>query len=108
MLVVNPSRAKPIDEKTLHKKFDRELDIGSIKANAAVVKALYTKAIKGNVTAQIWWTKCRMGWKDTSRIDAPAPVANINLFEYSDEQLDAIEAALEALERAKRPAPTTH
>ena len=45
-----------------------------------------------------------MGWKDTSRNDVPPPVVNINLSEYSDEQLDAIEAALKALERAKKPA----
>jgi len=101
LLILNLNRGKPIDEKTLRKHFARELEVGSIKANVAVVKALYENATKGDTTAQIWWTKCRMGWKDTSRIDAPAPVVNINLSEYSDEQLDAIEAALEAIERAK-------
>jgi len=118
LLIINPNTNKPLSEKTLRKKFTRELDIGSVKTNAAVVKALYIKATKGDVTAAIWWTKCRMGWKDTSRNDVPPPVVNINLSEYSDEQLDAIEAALEALERAKKPvaagsqpggeAPTRH
>lgn len=104
LVVINPNTARPVSEKTLRKKFNHELDVGSIKANAAVVTSLYKNATKGDTTAQIWWTKCRMGWKDTSRIDAPAPVVNINLSEYTDEQLDAIEAALEALNRAKGPA----
>ena len=34
-----------------------------------VAQALYTNAVKhNNVAAQIWWTKARMGWKDTSNV----------------------------------------
>jgi hypothetical protein len=29
---------------------------------------LYQQAVGGNVTAQIWWTKARMGWKETVQI----------------------------------------
>ena len=59
-----------IDKKTLHKHFRRELDTGMIEANVRVAQALYTNATKhNNVAAQIWWTKTRMGWKDTSVVE---------------------------------------
>lgn len=59
-----------IDKKTLHKHFRRELDTGMIEANVRVAKALYQNAVQhNNVAAQIWWTKTRMGWKDTSVIE---------------------------------------
>lgn len=82
-----------IDKKTLHKHFRRELDTGMTEANVRVAQALYTNATKNmNVAAQIWWTKTRMGWKDTSVVenkgdntlhvdfrwaDAPPPVPTI-------------------------------
>lgn len=58
-----------IDDKTLRKHYRLELDQGIAKANSNVVKSLYSKAVDGDVTACIWWTKTRLGWKDTSRID---------------------------------------
>jgi hypothetical protein len=59
-----------IDRKTLTKHFRRELDTGMIEANVRVAKALYQNAVQhNNVAAQIWWTKTRMGWKDTSVIE---------------------------------------
>ena len=62
--------ALQIDKKTLHKHFRRELDMGMIEANVRVAQALYTNATKNmSVAAQIWWTKARMGWKDTSVIE---------------------------------------
>ena len=56
-----------IDDKTLRKHYRSELDQGIAKANSNVVKSLYSKAVGGDVTACIWWTKTRLGWKDTSR-----------------------------------------
>jgi hypothetical protein len=53
------------DEKTLRKYYRRELDVGVTEANARVAASLYNLAVKeGNVTACIWWTKARMGWKE--------------------------------------------
>jgi hypothetical protein len=53
------------DEKTLRKYYRRELDVGVTEANARVAASLYNLAVKeGNVTACIWWTKCRMGWRE--------------------------------------------
>ena len=54
-----------IDEKTLRKFFRRELDTGPVEANLRVANALYKNATtNGNVTAQIFWMKSRMGWRE--------------------------------------------
>jgi len=55
-----------IDEKTLRKHFRQELDTAATKANAKVAGTLYNKALSGDTTAAIWWSKTRMGWKETS------------------------------------------
>jgi hypothetical protein len=57
------------DSKTLRKFYRHELDTGATEANIRVVQSLFNNATKNdNVTAQIWWTKARMGWKTA---DAP-------------------------------------
>jgi hypothetical protein len=54
-----------IHPKTLRLYYRRELDTGAIEANARVAQALFKNAtVNENVTAQIWWTKTRMGWKE--------------------------------------------
>ena len=58
------SIAVGITGKTLRKHYRDEIRGGAIRANAAVAGALYKQAIGGNVTAQIFWTKARMGWSD--------------------------------------------
>lgn len=56
-----------VTAKTLRKHFRHELDHGMMEANAAVGGALFTAATtKGpsQVTAAIYWTKVRMGWRE--------------------------------------------
>jgi hypothetical protein len=65
-VVINPRTGRGIDPTTLRSAFRHELDVGHVKANSAVAESLYQQAIKGNVTAAIWWTKARMGWKETT------------------------------------------
>ena len=56
-----------ISKPTLHRHFRHELDTGMTEANMRVAQALYTNCTKNmSVQGQIWWTKARMGWKDTS------------------------------------------
>jgi hypothetical protein len=87
-----------IAPKTLRKAFRRQLDIGAIEANARVAQALYTNAVKNmNVAAQIWWTKCRMGWREP---DPNTAGASHIVFSWRDEP-----AAAPALKPA-REAPT--
>lgn len=56
-----------IDIDTLRKYFKSELINGKAKANAQIGKGIYQKAMAGDTTAQIWWSKCQMGWKETQR-----------------------------------------
>jgi len=53
-----------IDSKTLRKHYREELDTAAAKANAMVAKTLYQKAVAGDTTSLIWWTKGRMGWSE--------------------------------------------
>lgn len=62
-----------IDDKTLRKYYAAELLSGVAKANSQVSRSLYQKAVGGDTGAQIWWTKTRMGWKDTSRMEHTGP-----------------------------------
>ena len=58
-----------IDDKTLRKYFRRELDTAATKANAKVAGTLYNKAMEGDTTALIWWTKTRMRWSEKQEIE---------------------------------------
>jgi|TARA_R110000824_G_scaffold81763_4_gene205356 hypothetical protein len=58
-----------IDDKTLRKHFRRELDTAATKANVKVAGTLFNKAMGGDTTAMIWWSKTRMGWKEKSEIE---------------------------------------
>ena len=51
-------------EKTLRKHFRDELDRASIEANAVAAGYLYKSVQDGNVAAQIFWMKCRGGWRE--------------------------------------------
>ncbi len=62
-----------IDDKTLRKHFRSELDTAAIKANAKIGATLYNKAINGDTTAAIWWSKTRMGWKEQKDIGVSGP-----------------------------------
>ena len=54
-----------IDPKTLRKHFRRELDRGTVEANAKVAQSLFNMATQGNnVAAAIFWMKARAGWRE--------------------------------------------
>jgi len=55
-----------IDAKTLREHFRMELDTGGIRANAKIGSMLFNKAMAGDTTAAIWWSKARMGWKEST------------------------------------------
>lgn len=78
-LVMNRTTGKPISEATLRKHFAHELAIGASEANSKVAESLFRKATGDgpqSVTAGIWWTKCRMGWKErvVAEVDVKAGV----------------------------------
>lgn len=52
---------------TLRKYFYEELDVGHIQANAQVAQSLFKLATdkdKPNVSAAIFWLKCRARWRE--------------------------------------------
>jgi hypothetical protein len=65
---VQIARAIGIHDETLRIHYRNELDLGTIEANAAVAEALFKLAVGGDVTAAIWWTKCRMGWGERQAV----------------------------------------
>ena len=58
-----------IDDKTLRKHFRRELATAATKANAKVAGTLFNKAMGGDTTAIIWWTKTRMKWSERQEVE---------------------------------------
>jgi hypothetical protein len=75
-----------LDCKTLRKHFRRELDTGMTVANVQVARALYQNAVQHmNVAAQIWWTKCRMGWKEAQDLNIGGTNTPLNVtFRWAD------------------------
>jgi len=56
-----------IDDKTLRKHYRDELDMGKAKAHGKIAKTLYQKALLGDTTCLIWWTKAQMRWSETNK-----------------------------------------
>lgn len=56
-----------VTAKTLRKHYGEELEVSAAKANAAVGGALYSAAMSGDVRAQIFWCKTRLGWREVNR-----------------------------------------
>ena len=58
---------KGIDADTLRKHFADELIAGKAKANGQVGRTLFQKAMGGDTTAMIWWSKTQMRWSETQK-----------------------------------------
>lgn len=43
-----------------------EIERGKAKANSKVGRTLFQKAMEGDTTSAIWWSKTQMGWKETN------------------------------------------
>ena len=63
------SRAVGISVPTLRKLYANELEKGAALANIAVGKKLFERCMAGDAAALIYWTKTRMGWKETQKVD---------------------------------------
>ena len=65
-----------IDTKTLRKYYRRELDTGTIRANAKVAARLFKSATEEGIPASMFfWLKCRAGWRDVSQPTTDDPTA---------------------------------
>lgn len=52
---------------TLVKYYKKELDTAMVDKNLQVATALFQNALDGNVTAQLFWLKCRAGWREVDK-----------------------------------------
>jgi len=74
------ARVVGIDPKTLRKYFDEELSTAAIKANAKIGGTLYNKAVNGDTSAAIWWSKARMRWSEKTETELSGELdSNINV-----------------------------
>jgi hypothetical protein len=67
-----------ISRATLVSHLGRELKTGALQANLAVGANLLRMAtgspdLKTTVTAAIWWSKARMSWRDSTRVETTGP-----------------------------------
>lgn len=56
-----------ICDMTVRKYYDTELKLGKAESSKAVAGTLFDKAMGGDTTAMIWWTKAQMRWAETQR-----------------------------------------
>ena len=63
------ARVIGISRNTLEKHFREEIDTAAAEANAKVAMTLFEKALSGDTTAMIWWTKSRMGWSEKQKLE---------------------------------------
>jgi hypothetical protein len=56
-----------IDVDTLRKHFPMELARGKAKANGKIGQTLFQKAMGGDTTAMIWWSKTQMKWSEVQK-----------------------------------------
>jgi hypothetical protein len=52
----------------LYKYFRDEMVSGKAKANSQVAQTLFKKAMAGDVTAMIWWSKSQLRWSERHEI----------------------------------------
>ena len=57
-----------------NESFESALKKGRAKAAADIANAVYENAMKGNITAQIWYEKTRRGLSDKVQIDGDVEI----------------------------------
>jgi hypothetical protein len=79
-----------IDADTLRKHFEIELQAGKAKANAQIGATLFQKALGGDTTAMIWWSKTQMKWAETQKVEHTSPDGSMSPSVQSEAVLAAL------------------
>ena len=80
-----------VDDKTLRKYYRDELTKSAIRANAAVARVLFEKAVVQKETvAAIFWAKTRMRWSDRVNLEITGKDGNAVEIETKYSQIDEI------------------
>lgn len=80
----NIAKVLKTTKETLEKYFPDELDCS--KPLSGVVGALFKNAMEGNVTAQIFICKTRLGWREKSEIEHSGNVAITPLIQLTTKE----------------------
>jgi len=75
---------------TLRTYFASELIRGKAKANAQIGKGIYQKAIGGDTTAMIWWSKTQMRWSEVQKHEHTSPDGTMSPGALGDAVLAAL------------------
>jgi hypothetical protein len=85
---VQIARVLDIHDETLRIHYRDELDLGLIEANAKVAETLFRQATKeGSTTAAIWWSKCRMGWREKHEVEYSGSITVASALNAATERL---------------------
>lgn len=83
---------------TLYAHFRAELDSGRAQANADITGRLYAKAMAGDTSSLIWWTKAQLRWSETQKVEVTGaeggPVQTVDLSKLSTEALLELSKAI--------------
>jgi hypothetical protein len=79
-----------INVDTLREHFQAELQSGKAKANAQVGKTLFQKAMGGDTTAMIWWSKTQMRWSEVQKHEHTSPDGTMSPGALGDAVLAAL------------------
>lgn len=105
-------RGKGIGLDTLVEHFRVELEEGKADTGWKIANALFNKAMKGDTTAMIWWTKTQMRWSETQKVEVTGkdggPMQMVDLTKLSTDTLLELskamqDAAPEDHDRRSRP-----
>jgi len=72
-----------VAHQTVSKHYAKELREGPMETNSKVASALFREAVKEknpNITAQIFWLKCKGGWDDGNRrisLEGAGPIKSV-------------------------------
>lgn len=96
-----------ITDKTLRRRYRKELNEGVAKAHFNVGKTTYERAIAGDRTLLIWYEKTRMGMRETVQVTTP-PGEPFFGVEGEPELIGAYYERLKRIAAERRPDTRAH